>query len=48
VLVFGGGWCWFLVRINGDFFFCGDGGAGFCGGACGGYVFCGFSLLRCC
>lgn len=36
-----GGWCWFLVRSNGDFVvvngsFGGGAAVGFCGCACGG------------
>jgi len=40
VVVFGGaacgGWCCFLVRVNGSFGDGGDSGVVFCGGVCGG------------
>jgi hypothetical protein len=41
-IVFRGGWCWFLVSINGGFLMVNDSFGGG-GDACGGYAFCGFS-----
>ena len=43
-IVFRGGWCWFLVSINGGFLMVNDSFGGG-GDACGGYAFCEFSSM---